>query len=44
MQDVLCIYYSRSGKTKEAMNEIAEALGAELAEISDGVDRSGRLG
>ena len=26
------------------MNEIAEALGAELAEISDGVDRSGRLG
>ena len=29
---------------KEAMNEIAEALGAELAEISDGVDRSGRLG
>ena len=44
MQDVLCIYYSRSGKTKEAMNEIAEALVAELAEISDGVDRSGRLG
>ena len=44
MQDVLCIYYSRSGKTKEAMNEIAEALGAELAEISDGEDRSGRLG
>ncbi|MDO4811698.1 MAG: hypothetical protein Q3985_07180 [Eubacteriales bacterium] len=44
MSDVLCIYYTRSGKTKEAMTEIAEALGAELAEISDGVDRSGFRG
>lgn len=44
MQDVLCIYYSRNGKTKEAMNEIAQALDAELAEINDGVDRSGHLG
>ena len=44
MSDVLCIYYSRSGKTKEAMTEIAEVLDAELAEINDGVDRSGQRG
>lgn len=41
MHDVLCIFYTRSGKTKEAMTEIAEALGADLVEIRDGVDRSG---
>ncbi len=44
MHDVLCIYYSRSGKTKEAMTEIAEVLDAELVEINDGVDRSGHRG
>lgn len=41
MQDILCIYYSRSGKTKKTMQEIAQLLNAELAEINDGVDRSG---
>ena len=41
MRDVLCIYYSRTGNTRKAMEEIAEALGAELVEITDGVDRSG---
>ena len=30
MSNVLCIYYSRSGKTKKAMEEIAQALDAEL--------------
>ena len=30
MNDVLCIYYSRTGKTKAAMEEIAGALDAEL--------------
>lgn len=44
MSDVLCIYYSRSGNTRKAMEEIAEALGAELVEITDGVDRSGTSG
>ena len=29
MSDVLCMYYSRSGNTKKAMQEIAEALDAE---------------
>ena len=30
MKDILCIYYSRTGNTKKAMEEIAEALDAEL--------------
>ena len=44
MSDVLCIYYSRTGKTKQAMEEVAQALGAELVEITDGQDRSGFKG
>lgn len=44
MSDVLCIYYSRSGNTRKAMEEIATALNAELVEITDGVDRSGTAG
>ena len=44
MSDVLCIYFSRTGNTRKAMEEIAEALGAELVEITDGVDRSGTSG
>ena len=44
MRDVLCIYYSRTGKTKQAMEEIAEALNAELVEICDDAVRSGWQG
>ena len=44
MSDVLCIYYSRTGKTRQAMEEVAQALGAELVEITDGQDRSGFKG
>jgi len=44
MSNVLCIYYSRTGHTKQAMEEIAQALDAELVEITDGMDRSGALG
>ncbi|MBQ0038630.1 MAG: hypothetical protein KBS74_08185 [Clostridiales bacterium] len=44
MSDVLCLYYSRSGQTKSAMWEIAGALNGELAEITDGMDRSGFKG
>ncbi|MCI9121337.1 MAG: hypothetical protein HFG00_07425 [Oscillibacter sp.] len=39
--NVLCIYYSRSGRTRTAMEEVAQVLGAELVELRDGVDRSG---
>ena len=44
MKDVLCIYYSRTGKTKQAMEEVAQALNAELVEITDGQDRTGFKG
>ena len=39
--NVLCVYYSRTGNTRTAMEEIAKALGAELVELEDSVDRSG---
>jgi len=44
MSDILCLYYSRTGKTRAVMQEMAEALEAELVEITDGIDRSGALG
>lgn len=44
MKDVLCIYYSRTGKTRQAMEEVAQALNAELVEITDGQDRAGCKG
>ena len=44
MHDVLCVYYSRTGRTRAAMEEIAQALDGELVELSDGVDRSGWRG
>ena len=44
MSNILCIYYSRTGNTRKAMEEIAQALDAELVEITDGLDRSGTSG
>ena len=44
MSDVLCIYYSRTGKTKQAMEEIAQQVGGELVRLRDGVQRSGAPG
>ena len=44
MKDILCIYYSRTGNTKKAMEEIAEALDAELLELRDGVEQGGLRG
>ena len=44
MSDILCMYYSRTGNTKTAMEELASALDAELAELRDGVDRTGVKG
>ena len=41
MSDVLCIYYSRTGNTKKTIEEMAQALGAEVVELQDGIDRSG---
>ena len=44
MSDILCIYYSRSGRTRQVMEEIAQELEAELVELHDGVDRAGVRG
>ena len=43
-QGIICIYYSRSGKTEGVMREIACALDCELVEVHDRVRRSGALG
>ena len=44
MSDVLCIGYSRSGKTEAALKEIGGALNAEVVSITDGVQRGGWKG
>lgn len=44
MSDILCIYYSRTGNTKKAVEKIARELDAEVLELHDGVDRSGWRG
>ena len=44
MNEILCMYYSRTGNTKKAMEEIAQALGAETVELRDGVARGGFKG
>lgn len=43
-RDILCLYYSRTGKTKTAMEEIAAALGCECVELRDKVNRKGLFG
>ena len=43
-QDIICVYYSRTGKTERVMREIAQALDCELAEVHDRVHRGGALG
>lgn len=40
----LCLYYTRTNATKEVMENIARVIGADLAEYTDGKDRSGFLG
>lgn len=44
MSDVLCVYYSRTGKTKQVVKEMARELDAELLELRDGVARGGFWG
>ena len=40
----LCLYYTRTNKTKEVMENIAKIIGADVAEYTDGKDRSGFFG
>lgn len=43
-RDVLCICYSRTGKTKQTMSEIAQALDCELILFCDRINRRGVIG
>ena len=40
----LCLYYTRTNSTKAAMEKLAQLLDADLAEYTDGKDRSGLMG
>ena len=40
----LCLYYTRTNLTKEAMEHLGKLLDADVARYSDGKDRSGALG
>ena len=40
----LCLYYTRTNTTKAAMEHLAKLLDADLAEYTDGKDRSGLMG
>ena len=40
----LCLYYTRTNTTKEIMENIAKIIGADVAEYTDGKDRSGFFG
>lgn len=44
MKDILIVYYSRTGFTKQLAQELAVHLRADLEEIVDKKDRSGALG
>ena len=44
MKGTLCVYYSRTGNTKSLAEYVSKKLNAELLEISDGIDRSGKSG
>lgn len=43
-KDVICIYYSRTGKTERVMREIAHGLDCQLVEVHDRVTRGGAFG
>ena len=40
----LCLYYTRTNTTKEVIETIAKTIGADVAEYTDGKNRSGFLG
>ncbi len=43
-ENIICICYSRTGKTRRAMKEIASALDCELVYLRDTANRNGVLG
>ena len=44
MSDILCMYYSRTGNTRQVVEELAAELCAEVVELRDDVDRGGARG
>ena len=40
----LCLYYTRTNTTKAVMENIAKIIGADVAEYTDGKNRSGFFG
>lgn len=42
-EKILCLYCTRTGTTKDIMEKLADKLGAELVEVTDGKDRDGKL-
>ncbi|MBO4915441.1 MAG: hypothetical protein J5449_09575 [Oscillospiraceae bacterium] len=42
--DIICICYSRTGKTRKAMREISGALDCQLIEVRDRIRRGGAIG
>ena len=44
MKKTLCLYYTRTRKTRRIMQQIADGVGAPLVEYSDGKDRRGLFG
>ena len=44
MSNTLCVYCTRTNHTKRIMETIAAELGADVALITDGVNRTGTLG
>ncbi|MBE5959120.1 MAG: hypothetical protein E7254_09715 [Lachnospiraceae bacterium] len=40
----LCLYYTRTNTTKEVIEAIAQTIGADVAEYTDGKNRNGFLG
>ena len=44
MANILCVYYSRTGRTEKLMQEIASEFDCEIVKLEDGVKRSGLSG
>lgn len=44
MANILCVYYSRTGRTEKLIAEMAQKLDCEIVKLEDGVDRKGLSG
>lgn len=44
MSKILCVYFSRTGKTEALIQDIARELGCEAVKLEDGMNRAGLAG